>query len=133
MPVRLMLLCAVVLLAACGTPAATIPKPVNDPTGIVAQNGWTLDSGAETVPFTVPAPGKYDAAAQQQLDASKQIGLDFSTFAGKELSTLVFPLSQKAASGQSLHGNVLMNGADVVGAWLSVDGASSAYALNAKP
>lgn len=124
------LLILLVLLAAC----SSAPPPVtfvNDPTGLLVQNGWTLAGGADVAPFTVPPQGSYDAAAQQLLDASKAAGLDFSALAGRELALQSFPLQEPASTGQPVRGNVLMDGSDVAGAWLSVG--EQVYAINVKP
>ncbi|MBC8163247.1 MAG: DUF4830 domain-containing protein, partial [Roseiflexaceae bacterium] len=70
-------------------------------------------------------------ATQQRLDASKAAGLDFSTQAGKQLSLQSFPLVESSSDRQPMRGNVLMDGRNVAGAWLSVG--EQVYALNAKP
>lgn len=118
-------------LAACSAAPQTASVPVNDPTALLVQSGWTLGSGAEITSFTVPAQGSYDAIQQQMLDVSKVAGLDFSRFAGKPLSLQTYPLNEASSGGQPVLGNVLMDGANVAGAWLTVG--DQVYALNAKP
>lgn len=120
----------VLALTGCGSPPSPASTPINDPTALLVQNGWTLGGGAETAPFTVPT-GSYDTAAQALLDASKAVGLDFSALAGKELAIQSYPLNEASSGGQPVRGNVLMDGANVVGAWLSVG--DQVYALNTKP
>ena len=61
-------------LAACGAAPQTASAPINDPTALLVQSGWTLGSGAEITSFTVPAQGSYDATQQQILDVSKAAG-----------------------------------------------------------
>ena len=119
-----------ITLAACGSPRAA-QAPINDQTALLVQNGWSLAGGSDASQYTVVAQGSADQAAQQALTASKAIGLDFAGLAGKQLTLQNFPLSEAASSGQAVRGNVLMDGTNVVGAWLTVDG--KIYALNAKP
>ncbi len=118
-------------LAACGAAPQSTSAPINDPTALLVQSGWTLGGGADITSFTVPAQGSYDATQQQILDVSKAAGLDFSRFAGKALSLQTYPLNEASSGGQPVRGNVLMDGANVAGAWLSVG--DQVYALSAKP
>lgn len=120
-------------LVGCGgsTAAAPVVAPVNDPTGLLIQYGWTINGTGQSAPFTVPPQGNYDQPTQRLLDASKTVGLDFSPLAGKDLRVQIFPLNETSKGGQPVNGHVLMNGKDVVGAWLSVG--EQVYALNAKP
>lgn len=126
----LLALLALLTLTACAAPKAAV-APINDQTALLVQNGWSLAGGSDPAQYTVAAQGSADQAAQQALDASKKIGLDFTALAGKQLTLQNFPLNEPSTSGQSVRGNVLMDGTNVVGAWLTVGDAI--YALNAKP
>jgi hypothetical protein len=124
----------VLVLAACGgTSQATIAAPINDPTGLLNQYSWSPSTGAEVSTVVVPQQGQFGVDFTLYLDASKAVGLDFSPLAGKELSLQTFPLNQQTSDNQPIRAHILMDGENVVGAWLSADNAvPGIYPLNAK-
>ena len=128
------------LVAACSDPYAPPSTPpsspatspsasgsaASDPRGILSRYGWTPTGEPRVSAIPLPAaedmgPGGGQANFVHYLAASREVGLDFTRFAGRTLDLQTFELARDEAQGRIVRAHLLVAEGQVVGGWLSVE------------
>ncbi len=116
-----------------------MPVVFEDPyTPVLRQHNWIPLGTPDIVTVTLsPAeelPSAMGPPWALYLQASQEIGLDFTRYAGQTLPLRVYRLSNEARQDLAVRGFLLVADDSVVGAWLDVEqGAPGLYPLNTKP
>lgn len=112
-----------------------IPVAIDDPyTPILRQYTWAPRGAPSVLSVTVPPAEELPTATGPPwalyLELSREIGLDFTPYAGQTLPLRVYRLGRDPA----VRGFLLIGDERVVGAWLDVEqGAPGLYPLNTNP
>ena len=116
-----------------------IPVVFEDPyTPVLRQYNWNPRGTPTIVMVTLPPaeelPSTMGPPWALYLQASQEIGLDFTQYAGQTLPLHVYPVGREPQQSQAVRGFLLIADKRVVGAWLDVEqGAPGLYPLNTKP
>ncbi len=143
-PVRWLVLVLILIGVVVGTGYSLINRrasPVafeDSYTAILRQHNWTPREAPNIVTVTLPSADELPLAMAPPwslyLGASREIGLDFTSYAGQTLPLRVYQLSGEPNENQVVRGFLLVADERVVGAWLDVEqGAPGLYPLNTKP
>ena len=108
----------------------------NPELSLLHKYGWTVEGNPTDGTVDLPNPITRLLSTRQYLQASKGIGLDFSSYAGQTLPLRNYRVSNEAERGHDLRAHLLLADKKIVGAWLTVfaeEIAPGIYALNVLP
>lgn len=101
---------------ATATPTATADPYV----ALLEKYHWTPEGEPTVQPVTIRLVGTNEPTFNLCLEASQAIGLDFTPWVGQEVQQRSYFLGHEPTENLEVYGSLLVEGQNIVGAWLSV-------------